>query len=116
MTVVPERMGLRAANGMERYIPSLSNDPTSLYRRSRGPINIDMKMSGYKRSTITVCQSNYSSRKIVVLVVYQALKCRVVISHVIDLPQINQPPKEIICSYTHIIFNFEIRRLCWEQT
>ncbi|KAL2717353.1 hypothetical protein V1478_013053 [Vespula squamosa] len=33
MTVVPGRMGLRAANGMERYIPSLSNDPTSLYRR-----------------------------------------------------------------------------------
>lgn len=106
MTVVPERMGLRATNGMERYIPSLSNDPTSLYRRyephlcahdrfphgtirfltrffnsnfaiSHEPINIDMNMSGYERNTITVYQSNYSSRKIIVLVVYQVLKRRI---------------------------------------
>lgn len=44
-----------------------------------------MKMSGHERSNITVCQSNYSGHKIVVLVVYQALKRRILMYRDIHL-------------------------------
>lgn len=42
-------------------------------------------MSGHERSNITVCQSNYSGHKIVVLVVYQALKRRILMYRDIHL-------------------------------